>query len=341
MRGGNLKDPCGYAPLSRASSAEVPGARRATRRAWRCAPLLAALAVTAAACSSAPPVGQLGSTLPAMGGAVTFVKVFSPATLARTTLAVPVPGHKMVAVILTVHSPTSAAANFAAIYTDSKLVDTNHQGHIAKREGKYQVTQCLTYPPFALVSAGQSQTGCELFLLPLAATPVELKISGKAEANFKISPAQIVAGAASAPIVTTPRLRAPLTEGLGSSSSTTSTTGAGGTAPATTTTGIGTTTTTTSPGSTGHQVHHHGQGVKPPVISHVDPRAGLVGQKVQILGKRLSGATMVTISGVPATIVKKGKNKVTVYVPLGATSGSVVVYTPSGNVTSAITFSVL
>jgi len=50
---------------------------------------------------------------------------------------------------------------------------------------------------------------------------------------------------------------------------------------------------------------------------------------------------MVTISGVPATIVKKGKNKVTVYVPLGATSGSVVVYTPSGNVTSAITFSVL
>jgi len=277
-----------------------------------------------------------------MGGTVTFAKVISPATLARTTLAVPVPGHKMVAAILTVHSPTSAAANFAAIYTDSKLVDSNHQGHIAKREGKYQVTQCLTYPPFGLVSAGQSQTGCELFLLPLAATPVELKISGKAEADFKISAAQIVAGAASAPIVTTPRLRTPLTEGLGSSSSTTtSTTAAGGTATSTTTTGIGTTTTAASPGSTGHQVHHHGQGAKAPVISHVDPRAGLVGQKVQILGKHLSGATMVTISGVPATIVKKGKNKVTVYVPLGATSGSVVVYTPSGNVTSGITFSVL
>jgi hypothetical protein len=277
-----------------------------------------------------------------MGGTVTLVKVISPATIARTTLAVPTPGHKMVAVILTVHSPTSSAANFGIIYVDSKLRDSNGQGHIAKREGKYQVTQCLTYAPFKAVAAGGSQTGCELFILPLAATPVELKLSGKAEADFKI-----VAGPASAPFVPAPRVKAPLTEGLGSSSPTTSTTFPGET-PTTLATGSGATTTTgVSPGSTAHQVHHHGQSgqsgqsLKPPVISHVNPSGGLVGQKVEILGKHLLGTTMVTFSGVPATIAKKGKSKITTYVPLGATSGPVVVYTQSGNVTSGTTFAVL
>ena len=341
MRGGNLKDPYGHAWPSRVSSAAVaPAAHRGKRTVGRCAPLLAAVALTAAACSSPPPVGEVGSTLPAMGGTVTLVKVISPATLARTTLAVPAPGKKLVAVILTVHSPASATANFAAIYVDSKLVVSGGKGPIAKREGKYQVTQCLVYPTFKTVAAGGSQTGCELFLLPLAATPVELKIHGKAEADFKIAASAIEAGPVSAPIVTAPRPRAPLTEGLGSSSTTTTSTTAAGTTTSTTI-GVGLTTSTTTTGSTGHQAHHHGQSLKAPEISRIDPGSGLVGQKVNIWGRRLSGTTMVTFNGVPATIAKKGRNKVEAYVPVGATSGPVVVYSPSGNATSPYTFPVL
>lgn len=297
----------------------------------------------AAACSSSPPIGEVGSTLAAMDGTVTLVKVISPATLARTTLAVPPPAKKLVAVILTVHSPTSAAADFAAIYVDSKLVDSSGKEPVAKREGKYQVTQCLTYPPFTTVAAGGSQTGCELFLVPLAATPVELKIKGKAEADFKIAASAIEAGPVSAPFVPAPR--APLTEGSGSSATTTTaTTAAGATTTSTTstTTGVGlSTTTTTSSGSTGHQAHHHGQSLKAPEISRLDPGSGLVGQKVYILGRRLSGATMVTFNGVPAAIAKKGKNKIEVYVPTGATIGPVVVYSPAGNATSPDVFPVL
>ncbi len=337
MRGGNLKDFCGHArPSWVPSPAAVPARHRGRRTVGRCAPLLAAVALVAAACSSPPPVGAVGSTLAAMGGTVTLVKVISPATVARTTLAIPKPGHKIVAVILTVHSTASSAANFAPIYVDSKLVDSNKQGHIAKREGKYQVTQCLIYPPFKTVAVDGSQTGCELFILPLAATPVELKLSGKAEANFTIAASAIEAAPLSAPVVTRPKPK-PLTEGSGST--TTTTTAAGGTTTTTTAVGV-TTSTTTASGSTGHQAHHHGQG-KAPEVSRIDPGSGLVGQKVNIWGRHLSGATMVTFNGVRATIAKKGKNKIEAYVPPGATSGPVVVYSPSGNATSPYVFPVL
>ena len=86
---------------------------------------------------------------------------------------------------------------------------------------------------------------------------------------------------------------------------------------------------------------HHGQSAKAPTINHIDPAGGLAGQKVEIIGKRLSGTTMVTFNGVPATITKRGKTKVVALVPLGATSGPIEVFTPSGNVTSVRAFPVL
>ncbi len=312
---------------------------------WRCVPLLVAVSLAAAACSSPPPVGEVGSTLAALSGTVTLDKVISPATVASTALAVPRPGHKISVVVLTVHSPSSSAANFAGIYQDSKLVDSEKHSSIGKREGKYQVTQCATYPTFTTVAAGGSQTGCVLFLLPLAATPVELKISGKAEADFTIAAADIEAGALPAPVVSSPKkVVAPLTEGLGSPSSTpaaTTTTSAYGTTTTTVGTGSGSSATPTTVGGLGHVARHHGQSGKAPTINHIDPDGGLVGQKVEIIGKRLSTTTMVTFNGVPATITKRGKTKVVALVPLGATSGPIEVFSPAGNVTSVRTFPVL
>ena len=61
----------------------------------------------------------------------------------------------------------------------------------------------------------------------------------------------------------------------------------------------------------------------------------------QIWGKRLTGVTEVTFNGVPATIVKSQPGRITVVVPAGATTGSVVVFTTSGAVTSPRTYVVL
>jgi len=229
--------------------------------------LLLAVSLAAAACSSPPPVGEVGSTLAALSGTVTLDKVISPATVASTALAVPRPGHKISVVVLTVHSPSSSAANFAGIYQDSKLVDSDKHGSVGKREGRYQVTQCATYPTFTTVAAGGSQTGCVLFLLPLAATPVELKISGKAEADFTIAAADIEAGSAIATVPptsapTVPSRISPVTAvTLPASGNTgTGTTGTGTTGTGTTgtgTTGTGNTSPTGTIGTTSTQGKHH------------------------------------------------------------------------------------
>ena len=62
---------------------------------------------------------------------------------------------------------------------------------------------------------------------------------------------------------------------------------------------------------------------------------GRIGQPVQILGQGLTGATAVTINGVAATSFKVVTDRyMTAVIPTGATTGPVVVTTPTGTLTS-------
>jgi len=157
--------------------------------------MLLAVTLLAAACSSPPPVGQVGSTLSALSGTVTFDKVLSPAPVEHGSLGAPY-GHKLVAVVLTVHSTTGSSGKFGAIYHNSKLIDSKKLGHIGRSTAKYNVAECVSYPPFATLGSGQSATGCVVFILTTAATPVELKISGKSSADWTIAASAVQPGTA-------------------------------------------------------------------------------------------------------------------------------------------------
>jgi uncharacterized repeat protein (TIGR03803 family) len=66
---------------------------------------------------------------------------------------------------------------------------------------------------------------------------------------------------------------------------------------------------------------------------------GKTGQTVQILGQGLTGSTSVTFNGVPATSLSVVSDTyMTAVVPSGATTGPVVVTTPSGPLTSNVNF---
>lgn len=79
----------------------------------------------------------------------------------------------------------------------------------------------------------------------------------------------------------------------------------------------------------------------PPFITFVR-RNGKVGQSAQILGQGLKGATAVTFNGIPATNFSvENDTFMTAVVPTGATTGPVVVTTPTGNLTSNVNFQVL
>ena len=111
VRGGELRDVCGHAPvppipgpIPPVPARDGPRPRQGRRTPWRGAPVLVVLALVAAACSSAPTVGTVGSTLPAMSGTVTLDKVISPAYVEPDSKG-PSFGHKLVAVVLTVHGP--------------------------------------------------------------------------------------------------------------------------------------------------------------------------------------------------------------------------------------------
>ena len=70
--------------------------------------------------------------------------------------------------------------------------------------------------------------------------------------------------------------------------------------------------------------------------------SGRVGQPAQILGQGLTGATSVTFNGVAATSFSVVRDTyMTAVVPTGATTGSVVVATPTGVLTSNVAFHVL
>jgi uncharacterized repeat protein (TIGR03803 family) len=69
---------------------------------------------------------------------------------------------------------------------------------------------------------------------------------------------------------------------------------------------------------------------------------GRIGQPVQILGQGLTGSTAVTINGIPATSFKVVSDTfMTAIVPTGATTGPVVVTTPTGTLTSNHNFQIV
>ena len=67
--------------------------------------------------------------------------------------------------------------------------------------------------------------------------------------------------------------------------------------------------------------------------------SGKVGQTAEILGQGLTGTTSVTFNGVTATsFTVRSDTYMTAVVPIGATTGSVVVTTPTGTLTSNVIF---
>jgi hypothetical protein len=301
------------------------------------------VALVAAACSSAPSVGALGSTLPAMGGTVTLVKVVAPVYVLPDSKG-PSFGHKLVAVVLTVHAPTGSAAPFASIYGDSKLIDSAKLSHVGLSTAKFHVSACVAFPPFTTVAAGHLQTGCDIFQLSTAAIPVELKITGKSKAEWTILPTQITPGVPPVGSVLPRALPhhlsaakplAPLTTtvpGSPGAKVTPPTTAAHGTSPATPGRGL------VAP--SGHHGHHL-VAAKAPTIGRVSPNGAAAGSKVQIWGRRLTQVTEVTFNGVPAVIRKIGAGKIVAVVPVGATSGPIVLHTASGALTSPREFVIL
>jgi uncharacterized repeat protein (TIGR03803 family) len=70
--------------------------------------------------------------------------------------------------------------------------------------------------------------------------------------------------------------------------------------------------------------------------------SGRIGKTAQILGQGLSGTTSVTFNGIAATSFKVVKDTyMTAVVPSGATTGSVVVTTPGGTLTSNVSFRII
>ena len=68
---------------------------------------------------------------------------------------------------------------------------------------------------------------------------------------------------------------------------------------------------------------------------------GRVGQMGPILGQGFTGATDVSINGVPASFTIVSDTYIQATVPQGATSGYVTVTTPSGVLTSNVPFNVI
>jgi len=78
----------------------------------------------------------------------------------------------------------------------------------------------------------------------------------------------------------------------------------------------------------------------PPFVTFVT-KYGRVGQMGPILGQGFTGATDVSINGVPASFTIVSDTYIQATVPQGATSGYVTVTTPSGVLTSNVPFNVI
>ncbi len=77
----------------------------------------------------------------------------------------------------------------------------------------------------------------------------------------------------------------------------------------------------------------------PPFVETA-PTNGKAGTKVIILGNKLKGSTSVTFNGTAAVFKVASGTEITTTVPKGATTGPVVVTTPSGTLTSNVNFQV-
>ncbi len=70
------------------------------------------------------------------------------------------------------------------------------------------------------------------------------------------------------------------------------------------------------------------------------PGSGKVGAAINILGTDLTGATSVTFNGTAAKFIVVSSSEITTTVPSGATTGEVEVVTPSGTLSSNVSFQV-
>jgi uncharacterized repeat protein (TIGR03803 family) len=71
------------------------------------------------------------------------------------------------------------------------------------------------------------------------------------------------------------------------------------------------------------------------------PSSGKLGAAVKILGTDLAGAASVAFDGTAATFTVESSSLITTTVPVGATTGTVEVMTPSGALSSNVPFRVL
>jgi hypothetical protein len=284
-----------------------------------------------------------------MNGTMTLDKVIYPAPVTSTSVGQPAFGHELVAVVLTVHSPSTSTGKFAAIYASSKLVDSKKLVHIGRSTAKYEVSACLGYALFGTVGPGKSMTGCDIFQLSAAVFPSELKVTGVSNADWMISGSALQSGTSNAALGSAPTTVAgtvPATSGtttvtgttdVTGTTSVTGTTDVTGTTSVTGTTDVtGATSTpaTTTSGLVAQYKHHRpGTSVSPKILRFA-PRKGFIGTVVTITGRRLSYVSQVTFNGVPAVITENSAARIEVEVPAGATSGLITVSTASGTATS-------
>jgi uncharacterized repeat protein (TIGR03803 family) len=71
------------------------------------------------------------------------------------------------------------------------------------------------------------------------------------------------------------------------------------------------------------------------------PAAAKVGAEIGILGTNLTGASSVTLNGIPAQFSVRSASLILATIPSGATTGYVTVTTPSGTLTSNVPFHVI
>jgi hypothetical protein len=83
-----------------------------------------------------------------------------------------------------------------------------------------------------------------------------------------------------------------------------------------------------------------GKLLEPPVITSLTPSQGPVGAKVSILGTNLDGTSSVKFNGVTAAITARSATSITTNVPIGATTGPIMVISPAGAMVVTTAFTV-
>jgi PKD repeat protein len=75
-----------------------------------------------------------------------------------------------------------------------------------------------------------------------------------------------------------------------------------------------------------------------PTVSSFTPSCGLAGTSITILGTNLSGATNVSFNGTTSSIISNTATQIVVSAPVGVSSGTINITTPSGSVSTATLF---